>query len=59
MNVKVRSLKVYGSFDDKPVIMLKGKWLERQNFNIHDTISVILKKDKIVITKIKEPKNNF
>ena len=50
MNVKVKSLKVYSSFDDNPIILLKGKWLRKLNFNI---------RDEIIITKKKEPKNNF
>lgn len=49
-----RNLKIYYSYnqDNKnPLIMLKGKWLEKLGFQIGDRIEVECKKDKIVIKK--------
>jgi len=49
-----RNLKIYYSYTDynkNPLIMLKGKWLEKLGFNIGDRIEVECKKNKIVIKK--------
>lgn len=49
-----RNLKIYYSYANQninPLIMLKGKWLERLGFRIGDKIEVECKRNKIVIKK--------
>lgn len=57
--MKIRKLSVYRDFKNKPYILLKGKWLKQLDFNFHDKIEIITSKNKIVIKKIKGPKQKL
>ena len=54
--MKIRKLLVYEDATDRPYILLKGKWLQKVGFNFHDSIKLEITKEKIIITKIKDPK---
>lgn len=49
-----RSMKVYGmsgyKYQQVPMVMLKGKWLEQLGFAIGDFVSVSCENGKIIIT---------
>lgn len=57
--MKIRKLSVHKDFKENPYIMLKGKWLKQLGFNFHDKIEIITSKNKIVIKKIKDPKQKL
>lgn len=49
-----RNLKIYYTYNKEkiyPLIMLKGAWLEKLEFQVGDKIEVECKKNKIVIKK--------
>ena len=55
-----RKLKIYyssGSNEEVPTIILKGKWLEKNGFNIGDYVEVECIGDKITLTKATPPEN--
>ena len=46
-----RKLKTYYNKNDRPMIILQGKWLEKIGYQIGDKIEVKIIKDKIIIKK--------
>lgn len=57
--MKIRELSVYENSTNKPYILLKGKWLQKLGFNFHDCIEIETYKDKIIIRKVKDPKQKL
>lgn len=56
MAEKSRKLTVYGAtkgthFQSTPQIRLQGDWLKESGFSIGDTIQVVCKKNRLIITK--------
>ena len=56
--MKIRKLSVYED-STKPYILLKGKWLQKLGFNFHDCVEIRTYKDKIIIKKVKDPKQKL
>lgn len=56
--MKIRKLSVYEDSTNKPYILLKGKWLQKLGFNFHDYVEIDTYEDKIIIRKVKDPKQN-
>lgn len=54
--MKIRKLLVYEDGNNKPFILLKGKWLQKLGFNFHDTIELETYEDIIIIRKQKTQK---
>ena len=53
--MKIRKLSVYEDVSNRPYILLKGKWLQKLEFNFHNFVEVKTYKDKIIIRKTKRP----
>ena len=52
-----RKLKVYSTLGKPaPKICLQGKWVEEVGFSIGDYIEVVIDDNRVIITKITEPK---
>ena len=49
--MKTRKLKTYYNNNNRPMIILQGKWLEKIGYQIGDRIEVKIIKNKIVIKK--------
>ena len=47
----IRKLKTYYNKNNRPMIILQGKWLEKIGYQIGDRIEVTIIKNKIVIKK--------
>lgn len=53
--MKNRKILVYEDFHNTPYLLLKGKWLQKLGFHFHDTVEIKQYKDKLIITKAKDP----
>lgn len=55
VNKKNRKLKVYGTsgykYKSTPTIILKGEWLNNNNFHIGQQINVKCEEGRLIITK--------
>ena len=49
--MKTRKLKTYYNKDNRPQIILQGKWLQELGYQVGDRIEVTIVKDKIIIKK--------
>lgn len=49
--MKTRKLKTYYNKNNRPQIILQGKWLEDLGYQVGDRIEVKIIKNKIVIKK--------
>ena len=49
--MKTRKLKTYYNKNNRPMIILQGKWLEDLGYKVGDKIEVKIIKDKITIKK--------
>lgn len=49
--MKTRKLKTYYNKNNRPQIILQGKWLEDLGYQVGDRIEVNIIKNKIVIKK--------
>lgn len=46
--MKIRKLSVYEDSSNKPYILLKGKWLQKLGFNIHNFVECKRPKEMIL-----------
>lgn len=58
--MKNRKILIYEDFHNTPYLLLKGKWfkgnwLQNLGFHFHDTVEIKQYKDKLIITKVKDP----
>lgn len=49
-----RELTVYYNKNNRPMVMLQGKWMEELGYKVGDKIAVDIKKNKIEIKKAGE-----
>ena len=49
--MKTRKLKTYYNKNNRPQIILQGKWLQELGYQVGDRIEVTIVKDKITIKK--------